>query len=445
MMLARRVLYHGSLILALSAVSGFAQNSSVPAASQTTPEEQGGPLHFHVGPFAIAPYIRLGQVALDTNVYYTPEDRKTDLTASGGPGLRISLPIGKVGLYVDGNVNYYWFARTQEERRFGGAAGGGFEWNASAFHLGISRFLTRSYERPSIEVDRRVLRNTWDSGISLDMDLSRRFRVEPTFSISNRRAATGTQFLGADLSSSLTEDRYRAELQLKYGLTPKTDFVILTDQEWSRFPKATTRDVDSNRLGGGIALESETRLTGSVIGGVRFFRPQVPGGTSFTRPFVRAGLELVGQKTRMGVGYSLETAYSAFDSQRPTLPTLDTQQAHVTLIRRFGRVIEVNLGGGLETLKNNVPVVIRRQGGSEVIRRDDQFYNASLDLGFRIRERFRLGLVATYNERQSNHFADFGVDSLLLGASVRFNPGGVDSAGGAGGGAAASRRPRRSP
>lgn len=438
-----------SLILGLLALPAAAQDPGSAASSSSSGQaEQDRQLSFHAGPFRIAPYIRLGQIALDTNVYYTPEDRKTDLTASGGPGLRVELPIGRVNLYGDGSVNYYWFARTKEERRFGGAAGGGLDWSANAFRLGLSRFFVRSYERPSIEVDRRILLNDWRSQATLDVDFSHRFRGETSFWISNRETAGETLFLGSDLSGNLTEDRYTADLRLKLGLTGKTDFVLLGDQEWSRFPRQRSRNVDSNRLGGGFALESQTRLSGSVIGGVRLFRPRVPeaAGRSFKRPFVDADIGISGQKTRLAASFSLDTSYSAFSSTQTSLPTVDTQQARVFLSRRFGRLIEIDLSGGLTTLKNKAPVVVRRQGQEDVVIRDDQFYSASFDLGFRIRERLRLGLVATYNERQSN-FADFGIDGLLLGASLRFNPPGLGSspAGSRGAGSAGSSRRTRSP
>lgn len=415
-----RVLRLVVLPLALSALSAAAQGQGPGAGGAAA----GDRLRFRAGPFEVIPYIQLGQVAADTNVFYTAEDRRTDITASGGPGLRIALPIRRVRLFVDGNANYYWFARTREERRFGGAAGGGIDWTAGAFSIGVSRFYTRTYDRPSIEVDRRVLRESVSNRGYLHLKAGARLRIEPGFEADRTEVPAATEFLGADLRRSLTGDRYRALLDLKLALTPKTDFVVLADQEWSRFSEDRTRDADSNRLAAGFALNSTTRLSGRAVGGIRLFRPKGLGvGKSFDRPFGEGQIEwILGAKTRIAAEYRYDTAYSAFSSASGgTLPTVETQQAAFRLFRRMLRRIEFEAEGRLTTLKNDAPVVVRRRDGERTIARDDRFYSARGDLGVRLGERLRLGVVATYNERQSN-FADFGVDGLLLGASIRFNP-----------------------
>src|SRR5690242_6400106 len=47
----------------------------------------------HLGPFYLTPLLRIGTVGLDTNVFYTPSDRQVDVSGSGGPGLRIVVPV----------------------------------------------------------------------------------------------------------------------------------------------------------------------------------------------------------------------------------------------------------------------------------------------------------------------------------------------------------------
>jgi hypothetical protein len=441
----RPVLWARALLLAGLAGALFgrgleAQQAGAPAA----PPEQSGrddPLRFRIGPFQISPYIRVGEVALDTNVYYTPEDRKTDLTTNGGPGLRITLPIGRVRLYGDGNVSYYWFARTKEERRFGGEAGGGLAWETSHHGFGASRFFSRSYRRPSIEVDRRVEQDRWSDDAYLALDLGR-VGLVPGYRGEMSEVAQGTQYLGTDLAKTLTQETRTAVLELDWRLTPKTDFVVFGDQEWRRFSRDATRDSDSNRIAGGFQVQSQTRLSGHGLGGVRLFRPSDPRrGRSFRRPYAEASLDwILGAKTRFGASYRYDTQYSAFDSASARLPILVSQDARLRLNRRLGRRFDLDLEGGVTTLENDAPVVIRDADGLREIARDDVFYNARADLGFTF-WRLRLGIVGTYNERQSN-FADFGVDGLLAGASIRFNPGGVGSGGGRPGGRRAGRSGR---
>lgn len=413
-------------MLALAWLAAGAGAQSIPPG----PGNQGGGesaaerLDFKLGPFRISPYLQIGQIAADTNVFYTAEGRRTDIVANGGPGLRIALPVRRLTAFVDGGANYYWFARSREERRFGGDAGGGLNWKAGGFSAGISRFYRRSYDRPSIEVDRRVLRENWTNHAYLNLDAGARLRLEPSVTSDQSEVPVRTDFLGTDLRRALTQNRYSVQLEVKYRLTPKTDFVLLADNDWNRFPEDERRDSDSNRVAGGFQLTSATRLSGRLLGGARLFRPRAATVPRFWRPYVEARIEwILGDKTRLGGDYRFDTGYSAFSSAREgRLPTTETHNATLRLRRRIGQRVDFDAEGRLTKLSNDGPVLVRRRGEEEIaIVRDDEHYSARADLGFRILNRLRLGVVGSYGERRSN-IADFGVDGLLLGASIRFNP-----------------------
>src|SRR5258706_16396034 len=78
-----------------SAASVVAQGPSLlgPPGATTTSGEHSRLGRFHLGPLYVTPLLRLGTVGLDTNVFYTPTDRRADFSSSGGPGLRIVMPI----------------------------------------------------------------------------------------------------------------------------------------------------------------------------------------------------------------------------------------------------------------------------------------------------------------------------------------------------------------
>ena len=64
-----------------------------------------------VGSFYLTPYLRIGTLGVDTNVFYTPTERQTDFTASGGPGLEVVRPFGsRSRLRLDGGLDYVYFA-----------------------------------------------------------------------------------------------------------------------------------------------------------------------------------------------------------------------------------------------------------------------------------------------------------------------------------------------
>jgi hypothetical protein len=249
------------------------------------------PLRFRLGRIEFAPYIRVGEVALDSNVHYTPEDRKTDLTTNGGPGLRITIPAGRFRFYGDGNVDYYWFLRTKEERHLGGEAGGGTAWDTTRFAAGASRFFSRTYRRPSIEVDQRVEQDGWRDDAYLSLDLG---RVTALPSYTSLETETGSvAYLGVDLGRTLTQNRRNVALETLWHLTPKTDFVVMGDQEWTRFPRQGLRDSDSNRIAGGFQLTSATRLRGRLVGGVRLFRAVHTSEAQATKPYADAHVDWI--------------------------------------------------------------------------------------------------------------------------------------------------------
>ncbi len=59
--------------------------------------------------------------------------------------------------------------------------------------------------------------------------------------------------------------------------------------------------------------------------------------------------------------------------------------------------------------------------GIETAVRDDRIREAGAELGYQFRSRVRIGVTATYTTRQSA-FETFGIDGLLAGLTVQYNP-----------------------
>ena len=103
--------------------------SSAFASAQTpvaeTPVAEAPPVErpglFRVGSFYLTPYLNIGSMGIDTNVFYTPTDRQTDFTASLGPGLELVRPIGRESRFrLDGGLDYLYFAKTDWQRKLNG-------------------------------------------------------------------------------------------------------------------------------------------------------------------------------------------------------------------------------------------------------------------------------------------------------------------------------------
>ncbi len=59
--------------------------------------------------------------------------------------------------------------------------------------------------------------------------------------------------------------------------------------------------------------------------------------------------------------------------------------------------------------------------GIETALRDDRVREAGAEFGYQFRSRVRIGVTATYTTRESA-FETFGIDGLLAGLTVQYNP-----------------------
>ena len=80
-------------VVILLAAAAHAQVPPAPSGTDGAAPERPG--LFRAGTFYLTPYLHIGTMGIDTNVFYTATDRQTDFTASGGPGLEIVRPFGK--------------------------------------------------------------------------------------------------------------------------------------------------------------------------------------------------------------------------------------------------------------------------------------------------------------------------------------------------------------
>jgi hypothetical protein len=394
------------------------------AAAQTPHEQplEQRPGLWRAGSVYITPKLRIGTLGLDSNVFYTPTERQADFTASGGPGLEFVLPLGSLELRSEGYLDYLYFARTESQRRWSGGARGQLRWERGRVELDLEQAFTRTFQRPSFEVDRRVLQDQWTTRADLVVRMVGGLSLALQAARLENEVEEDAAFLGADLTTSLTREETKGVAELRQSLTPKTSLVLGGDQQADRFPLDESRDGDSNRVYGGFLVESTTRLSGRAVGGVRFYRPlDESRGEGFREPYVEASLEYVfGPRTELGARCLRDLHVSAFD---PTsgAPLLTRESYELRLIKGLPARFDIQVFGSRTTLTSLASITVVGPGGSETAIRDDEVWQAGADLGFRFRSHYRLAFGATYTDRRSR-FDDFGIEGLLLGATLTYIP-----------------------
>ena len=76
----------------------------------------------------------------------------------------------------------------------------------------------------------------------------------------------------------------------------------------------------------------------------------------------------------------------------------------------------------MSRIKSDDPVVVDiPDEGLTVKKRDDTYRQVGADLGYVFRTRLRVGVAASYGD-QDTTIDYFGVEGLIVGATVRYNP-----------------------
>jgi hypothetical protein len=409
------------VLAATAATSGLAraqvpEGAGTPGLEEAPPERPG---LIRAGSFYLTPYLQIGSMGIDTNVFYTAVDRQTDFTASGGPGLEIVRPFGKKSrLRLDGGMDYLFFARTESQRKLNGYGSALVEVHGVKTRLAVEERYSTSFSRPNYEVNARVQQETEGTRGLLARRLGDRFEV--ALYGERRHTVTDSQdYLGTDVGTTLTEDRYEAGGELRTALSVKTNLVAGGEQEWYRFPRAPERDGDSTLAYGGFRTDETALITGSALGGMRWFRLDSGGTRSGVYVEVDAAWN-VSPKTKIGGRFTQDLSYSVFATTGDT-PTNEMQWAEVYLDKMLSRTIYLRLFARAAWLDSDGEITLGLPDGLETALRRDRVREAGAEIGYQFRPRVRIGLTATYSERRST-FETFGVEGLLAGLTVKYNP-----------------------
>lgn len=375
---------------------------------------------FRAGSFYLTPYLHVGTLGIDTNVFYSPTDRQTDFTASGGPGLEIVRPIGKLSRFrLDGGIDYVWFARTETQRRLNGYGSALLDLQGVKTRFAVEERYATTFSRPSYEVNERVQQETEGTEGLLSRRLGERFELA-IFGSRRHTVTDSTAYLGTDLGRTLTEDRYEAGGELRVALSVKTKLVGGGEEEWHRFPRAPERDGQSTLAYGGFRTDDTALLSGHALGGARWFRLESGEARSTAYVDVDAAWAY-SPKTKIGARFTRDLNYTSLTTTGDT-PTnvqlmgelyFDKMLTRTIYLRIFGRLGQLNSDGQV--------VIVTPEEGLVVAERDDRIREAGAEVGYQFRPRVRIGVTATYSKRRSN-IPTFGVDGLLAGLTIQYNP-----------------------
>ncbi|HUO72549.1 MAG TPA: hypothetical protein VMU39_17405 [Solirubrobacteraceae bacterium] len=381
---------------------------------------EGRPGLIRVGTFYLTPYVHVGNIGLDTNVFYTPYDRHTDIMASGGPGLEVVRPFGKTSRFrLDGGLDYLYYLRTPSLRRWNGYGSGSLELEGVRTRFAIEERYAQTYSRPNYQVNARLQQETEGTRAFLRRTLGERFSLA-LFGERSRVRVESLDYLGTDLQQTMDEDRDEAGGELRIALSVKTKFVAGGEQTWHRFPYLPGRNGRAPLAYGGFRTDETALIAGSALAGVRWFMGDSGGSRNTFYADVDAARHF-SPKTELGGRFTRDLAYSAFATSGPS-PTIVQQMAEVYVDKVLVSHIYLRVFGGIGSFTSDgaVTLVLPGQGPQTQVR-NDNFREAGAEVGYQFRPRVRAGVNARYTTRTST-FDTFGVQGLLFGFTLTYNP-----------------------
>lgn len=377
---------------------------------------------FRVGGVFLTPYFTIGTIGVDANVFFTQTGRTRDITASGGPGLKMVVPLGRqTKLSGDGYLNYLWFAEQADQRRLMGGASGRMAFEGNKLGAGVEGRYTRSFQRVDFEVDQRVDQTSRE--LLLDGRLGggeSHVRVSPRLTV-RRYEVADPEFGFAGVYSTLSRDEFRVLLPVHLRLTPKTWFVLEAEATNYGFLYDTSRDGNLYRFGVGFELQSPTRLSGRVLAGPSLFRPKEGALPELRTPWVAVEVNYaVGLRTSLEGRYRRDIGYSGTSTGANEAPLRTNEEVIAGWTQRVAGRIGTRIWGGVSRFETVGEVWVPGGGGTTAASRDDKIRQGGLDLTYEIAPKLTLGVGGYYTERQSNVQA-FGVEGFSFGVIFNYN------------------------
>jgi len=375
---------------------------------------------FRLGSFYLTPYLQIGTLGVDTNVFYTATERQTDFTASGGPGLEIVRPLGRESrLRIDGGIDYLYFAKTESQRRLNGYGTAYLDLRGTKTRFVIEERYQRTFSRPSYEVNDRVEQETEGTQSLLRRDVGDRVRLL-LFGERQRMRTESYVYLGTQLADTLTSDEYHAGSELQLGLSVKTRCVAGADQSWYLFPSQRERDGSSTLAYGGFRTDETALISGSALGGVRWFRLDSGEERNIVYGDVHASWN-ISRKTMLGGSYTRDLNYSSFATAGATPTNLN--ESVEAFVEKFltGSVYLRLYARQYRLVSDGEIALVLPDEGLVVSERNDRVREAGGELGYQFRSRVRAGITVSYTDRVST-IQTFGIEGLLAGFKLQYNP-----------------------
>jgi hypothetical protein len=226
----------------------------------------------HVGPIYLTPGLQLRELGVDTNVFNSATDAKSDFTFTVGPQADIWLPIARRGLIkTSAGADLVYFQTYSSERSVDPHVMVRGEIYAHRLTLFAENDLLNTRQRPNYEIDARARRLENTIRLGGDLQISQKLSVEFAGRQSLLKFDGDATFEDSYLQHSLNRDTRGVSARFRYFWTPLTTIVLRTEASQERFVYSPVRDADTLRIQPGIEFKPPALIAGNAYVGLRRF------------------------------------------------------------------------------------------------------------------------------------------------------------------------------
>jgi hypothetical protein len=383
--------------------------ASAAAAQDSPPRDPLDDASVRYGAIGFTPVLNIRDVGRDNNVFNEATNPKSDFTATFSPKLDVLIHPGTpLLLTVTMTSDYVYFQTYTSERatNFGSNLRADFTFGPVRPYVTIGGGNTKNRVNREIDTRARHQDRSYGAGVRVQI-------YEKLFASTGVRRSTtafdeDAAFRGENLADALNSQIDAIDGSVGVGLTPLTSLSLDVTTERDRFDLSPERDSDTLRVMPTVKFSPLAILSGSASFGYRRFTtlsPLVPDYHGFV-----ASLTLgttVREKHHFDTTFARDVQYSYEEDAVYYVET----GVQGTWTWQVAGPIDLRLTGGRSRLHYQSPALTDASD-------EDVAYTYGTGLGWRVRERFKVGVNADWWARESERGADRGFDNRKIYAFV---------------------------
>jgi hypothetical protein len=389
-----------------------AQSTAVPPDKIPDPRTE---THLHVGPIYLKPQFLLKDLGVDTNVFNSATDPRSDFTMTLSPSVKAQMPIRRRALFsttLTGGLVY--FAKYSAERSFDPEVLVRGDLFARRMTFYGENSFQNTRQRPSLEIDARSRHRTNQAAVGFAVRLTSKLGVDMG---AYRRTTTYDQdeiFFGTRLSTALNRSEEGLKLQVRDRLTSRTTLTLTSVTSKIRFeaPESKPKNADGFRIEPGVELAPTALISGKFSLGFRKLdglSPTLPDFHGLVAA-TRLGYTLLGA-TNFEATWSRDVDFS-FEALEPYY-VLGVFGGRVR--RQLVRSFDLGLTATRSTHKYESIAV-----PAPLVKRLDVTKYVGLDVGYRLNRDTRFALAIGKQSRDSNVSVNRDYRQWKIGTTITY-------------------------